>query len=359
MRQLYRITVTVLCCTLIVLAGCLAPVSPEPTSHVSDRTTDPTTGVSLTSSDTSNASRTSGGSEATRTETVRPATPRPATRPTVTVRVVSVVDGDTIHVEYPNGTQETVRLLGVDTPEVHGSNHPEEFRGVPDTDAGKACLREWGGKARAYARERLAGKTIRLGFDPRETGRGYYGRLLAYVYVDGHQFDYRLIARGYARVYEDSRFVERPRYEAAARNARTARKGLWTCVIGDPERTGGTGTSVGTTDASGLVVADVHEDASGPDGDNLDDEYVVFENGGETGLDLSGWTVADAVGHTYTVPDGTTLDTGDRLTLHTGTGRDGSSDLYWNAESPIWNNDGDTVTVSDRSGTLVLHETYD
>jgi len=53
------------------------------------------------------------------------------------VTVVRVVDGDTMEVRYENGTADTVRLLGVDTPEVHARNSPDEFEGVPETAAGE------------------------------------------------------------------------------------------------------------------------------------------------------------------------------------------------------------------------------
>jgi competence protein ComEC len=122
-----------------------------------------------------------------------------------------------------------------------------------------------------------------------------------------------------------------------------------------------TATDGGTPTAGGageLSLADVHADAEGDDRENLNDEYLVFENtGGET-LDLSGWTVTDEVGKTYTFPEGTTLAPGERVTLHTGAGEDTATDLYWDAGSPVWNNAGDTVTVRTADGTVVVEEAY-
>lgn len=157
------------------------------------------------------------------------ATPHPETAPAVRATVVEVVDGDTVRVRYRNGTGETVRLLGVDTPEVHAENTPGEFEGVPETDAGRRCLRRAGEVASAVARNRLAGETVGLGFDPEADRRGGYGRLLAYVYVDGDQFNYRLLVAGRARLYE-SEFAERSRYAAAEERARAADRGLWACA---------------------------------------------------------------------------------------------------------------------------------
>ncbi|WP_323677650.1 lamin tail domain-containing protein [Halorubellus sp. PRR65] len=122
-------------------------------------------------------------------------------------------------------------------------------------------------------------------------------------------------------------------------------------------------TDGGTTTMSGaggaLAVREVHADAEGADGENLNDEYVVLENTGSSTLDLSGWTIADEAGHTYTVPEGTTLASGDTLTVHTGSGSDTASDLYWGSGSPIWNNGDDTVIVRNSQGDVILEYTYE
>ncbi len=116
----------------------------------------------------------------------------------------------------------------------------------------------------------------------------------------------------------------------------------------------------GTTDGEGgqLVLAEVNADASGNDNNNLNDEYVTFENTGDAELDLSGDTLADAAGATYTFPDGTTLAPGDQVTVHTGSGDDTVTDLYWRRGRAVWNNDGDTVIVRDETGTILLEESY-
>jgi competence protein ComEC len=108
-----------------------------------------------------------------------------------------------------------------------------------------------------------------------------------------------------------------------------------------------------------LAIRTVHADAAGTEADNLNDEYVVFENTGGSSLDIGGWTVADAAGHSYTVPAGVTVAPGATITLHTGSGTDTDTDLYWGSDQPVWNNGGDTVTVRDDDGTVVIQERYD
>lgn len=128
---------------------------------------------------------------------------------------------------------------------------------------------------------------------------------------------------------------------------------------------GGTTTLAPTTEptmatggARPLSITTIHEDAEGNDNTNLNDEYVVFENTGNQSLDLTGWTVADEAGHTYTFPSGFTLDPSAQVTLHTGSDTDSGSELYWGAGSAVWNNGGDTIIVRNDSGSIVLQEDY-
>lgn len=104
-------------------------------------------------------------------------------KPTDLHPVVSIVDGDTIKVNY-KGAMETVRLIGVNTPE---TKHPT--KGVEP----------YGPEASAYTTKLLEGKSVRLEFDVEQ--RDNYGRLLAYVYLeDGTFANEKLISDGYAQV---------------------------------------------------------------------------------------------------------------------------------------------------------------
>ena len=106
-----------------------------------------------------------------------------------------------------------------------------------------------------------------------------------------------------------------------------------------------------------LVLAAVVADptASGAD---ATDEHLVIENASGGPLDLSGWRVEDAAGHDYRFPAGTELAAGASVTLYTGVGEDSGTECYWGRGSAVWNNDGDTVSVFDGSGALVLRHSY-
>ncbi|GAA0224415.1 thermonuclease family protein [Halobacterium noricense] len=122
---------------------------------------------------------------------------------------------------------------------------------------------------------------------------------------------------------------------------------------------GSLGDGDGDDGSGDLTVAEIHEDAAGSDTDNLNDEYVVFENAGSGDLDLTGWYVQDEVEKTYTFPNGFTLGSGEQVTLHTGTGTDTQTDLYWGKTgTAVWNNGGDTVFVYDDGDNLHTSKSY-
>lgn len=145
------------------------------------------------------------------------------------VTVTNVVDGDTIDVRFPDGSEDRVRLVGVDTPEVHVAVDPGQYEGIPNTTAARECLRRVGHDASNFTRERVGGASIELAYDPLTDRRGGYDRLLAYVHYGNESLNYDLVASGHASVY-DTEFTERDRYETAAADARSDGRGLWACA---------------------------------------------------------------------------------------------------------------------------------
>lgn len=270
------------------------------------------------------------------------------------VTVVRVIDGDTLEVKFPDGHTEDVRLLGIDTPEVHVENDPAEFEGIPDTSAGEDWLRDWGHKASEFARIEVGDEEVTIRTDPEADRRGSYGRLLVYVIDDGRDFNHLLIEQGYARLYE-SEFSKRDRYADTEDTAQTQDVGLWDY---EGETSTPTPTLADGGGSASLEVAQIHADASGNDHENENDEYIVFENTGSSTLDMSGWTVQDEADHTYTVPDGFSLAAGEQVTLYTGSGTDTDHELYWGSDSAIWNNGGDTIIVNDDEGDRILTREY-
>ncbi len=144
----------------------------------------------------------------------RPEPPAPAV-----ARIVRVVDGDTIEVRA-GGPRETVRLLGIDTPETH--------RGPAECGGAAA--------GRHLARIAPPGTRVRLVIEPRSGNtHDRYGRLLAYV--DGRRGDLGecQLRAGVAHVYRyrDRRFSRLDRYRRAQDDARAHRRATWSGCAGD------------------------------------------------------------------------------------------------------------------------------
>lgn len=141
--------------------------------------------------------------------------------------VTRIIDGDTFEVQFQDDSSTTIRLVGVDTPEVEIQYmDPAEYN-VPDTPAGRDWLLQWGGEASAFAEERLAGEQVRVATDPQAGTSGGFGRTLAYIYHDDTSFGKQLLNRGLARVYTGETFVLEDEYLAIEADAQAANQGVW------------------------------------------------------------------------------------------------------------------------------------
>ncbi|SHE28485.1 micrococcal nuclease [Desulfofundulus australicus DSM 11792] len=143
--------------------------------------------------------------------------------------VSRVVDGDTVVVRLENGRSETVRLIGVNTPESTKEVEP------------------YGREASAYTTSRLQGKRVWLEKDVQE--RDHYGRLLAYVWLDppggsgpgesearSRMFNAELLLKGYAQVMTvppNVKYAEL--FARLQREAREEERGLWGLEVQDKE----------------------------------------------------------------------------------------------------------------------------
>jgi micrococcal nuclease len=197
----------------VALTGCVEQPS-EPENGLKDTDGGGTSTPAETSE--SDGTDTSSGTSESSTEVV----------------VTHVADGDTFDIQYPNGTEDTVRLLGVDTPEVYSEVSPEEFGG-----ANAECLDTWADRATSFVERRVEGQNIRMEFDEKEGRRGYYDRLLAYTYIENVHLNYQIVRQGYGRVYTDSEFVMKNEFLDAEEEARAQERGLWGCST---ETTSGT-----------------------------------------------------------------------------------------------------------------------
>jgi P pilus assembly chaperone PapD len=105
--------------------------------------------------------------------------------------------------------------------------------------------------------------------------------------------------------------------------------------------------------AAAVRIDSVHYDSPGSDnGSNasLNAEYVVIRNTGTRAIQLSNWTLLDRAHHVYHFPF-YMLRPGRSVKVHTGTGNDHLGHIYQDADSYIWDNDGDTAMLRRPSGS--------
>lgn len=227
--------------------------------------------------------------------------------------VSQIIDGDTIRLS----TGEKVRLIGINAPE----------RDQPYYDAATQKLIELIGDNRITLKKDV-------------TDKDQYGRLLRYVYANEKFVNLEMVKQGYAISYPfppNTKYLDK--FEVAQEEARNSQIGIW------------------ALSPFTLTVSSLHADAEGDDSANLNDEYVIFENIGNSPLNMTYWTVQDEANNFY-IFSTFFLENESSVTLYTGSGIDTATKLYWESPDPIWNNDGDSLFLRDAEGLLVTYYSY-
>ena len=139
------------------------------------------------------------------------------------VKVFSVLDGDTMRYRDEDGVLQSVRLLGIDAPESNTARYKKV-----------ECL---GKETKEYLTKLIKNKYVQLVFDEQQQ-RDIYGRLLAYVYLDDLLVNEHLISEGYAKEYTYK--IPHPQqtlFKQREQESRDKRKGIWStqCLGENPE----------------------------------------------------------------------------------------------------------------------------
>lgn len=230
--------------------------------------------------------------------------------------VSKVIDGDTIRLS----TGEKVRFLNIDTPEVGQYLHDE---------------------ATSRLKELIGNSSVTL--EPDQTNRDKYGRLLRYVYANGTMLNLVMVREGYAHAYyvaPDDKHL--PEIIEAEEYARGRGLGIWQYD--------------NITGAFCVWLYEKHPDAKGRDEENLNDEYMVFRNSCNYPVNLTGWRISAERG-SFVFPD-FSLDAKKAVTLHSGSGGNNATDVYWGSGKAIWKNEDDTLLAYNADGKMVLSYTY-
>lgn len=129
------------------------------------------------------------------------------------VLVHEVVDGDTIKITTVSGRVESVRLIGINTPETGGPYRTKE------------CF---GNESTAAMKQRVLNKEVTLERDDTQGNRDKYERLLRYVFLGDENVNQSMIEGGYAYEYTYAKsYKYQQSFQIAERDARVHRRGIW------------------------------------------------------------------------------------------------------------------------------------
>lgn len=141
------------------------------------------------------------------TTRITPVVPTTTPQNRQTVKVIKVIDGDTIQIEGGR----FIRYIGIDSPEIAASGKPA------------TCFSE---EATIKNRELVEGKFVELEKDVSETDQ--YGRLLRYIYQDGVLINELLVSEGFTVIDPfppDIKYQEK--FIEAERKAKAENRGIW------------------------------------------------------------------------------------------------------------------------------------
>lgn len=135
--------------------------------------------------------------------------------------LVRDVDGDTVKVRLVDGTEHSVRLIGIDTPETHKPGVKVECGG-PQASA----------LAASWAQP---GDRVTLTYDPTQDRTDRYGRLLAYVSAHGRSLQLSQLRAGWAEVYVYAHhpFQRVESFRRAMDSAKRHDRGVWKLCSGN------------------------------------------------------------------------------------------------------------------------------
>ena len=244
----------------------------------------------------------------------------PPTNPLTPAEVVTVIDGDTIHVRI-DGEIHSVRYVGINATEVSGDDPPQSL----------------GVRATVANRQLVEGRTVYLERDTSETDQ--HDRLLRYVWVEGGLVNAELVRAGMAfakRYPPDDRLHDE--LVALQNLARAAQVGMWAAGPASSDRVDGSDIHIVSLSGRSLP------------------EYVEICNAGERDQPMAGWRLRSVRGgEGYRFPDDYDLRAGTCVRVLSGEGAQESrpNHLLWGPDTVWSNREPDPAELYDAEGSLV------
>ncbi len=269
--------------------------------------------------------------------------------------VVDVVaDGDTFRfIENGTSAYVTVRLLGVNTPEIRGFNNvhrdTDMCGGAEATDVLKSVLRP-GSKVQLRSLDKTSenrGRIQRYAFAWNPLTEQYDIDVQAVVAQSG-------LAMWFTVKNESALSYQ---YRVMIAQTQIEKRGIWNPDLCGP---------LEQSDAKISVI--VNWDAEGNDNENINGEFITVRNIGDQDVDLTGWLLRDSslTGWFY-FPGGSVLAPNDFRVVHAGVGANGTPnprDLYMGSDTALFPNTqsglflGDGAYLLDRDTAMRSYYEY-
>ncbi len=227
-----------------------------------------------------------------------------------TATVTRIVDGDTVELE----DKSKVRLIGINTPE----------KKEPNYLAAKENLEKL-----------IHNKTVFL--EKGVENKDKYGRKLRYIFTKNKFANAEQVSAGLASSFEyglDKKYSFL--FNCLEREAKAKGFGIW--------------KGLGTYNFE-IKINQNPDDVSEP---NL--ESIAIKNLGAA-INLKDWKLKDEATHIYTFED-FELNNLQSVAIHSGSGTNNATDLFWNLKTTVWNNDHDTAFLRDAEGNLAAEYAY-
>ena len=211
-----------------------------------------------------------------------------------TVKISRIIDGDTLELE----DSRKIRLANINAPE----------KNLPNYNLSINFLQQF------------LNTTVQLEI----IGIEKYGRILGKIYAPDY-LNLELVRQGYA-----SKFLVEEKelniFAEAEKQAIDSFIGIWK-----------------KSDHYNCFKSKINEK----------DEVVTITNNCNN-INIRSWTLKDESRKVYEFLD---LELG-TIMLHTNEGKDNETDVFWNSETNIWNNDRDSLYLFDEKGNLAHYKTY-
>lgn len=216
-----------------------------------------------------------------------------------------VVDGDTVQID----------IAGDGKPAIHVRN-----AGIQAMETGQCGA---SAATRALAELIRPGESVKLRAKYADSTSSDGTRVRPLRYLDrpsGYDVQLELLRRGLVLAYPlgGRELARQDEYHRAAQEAAQRRVGLYSPAL----------CARGPRQGARLRVW-VNWDADGFDPDNVNGEYVRILNEGKGSVDVSGWWLRSPTNARYRFPAGTAIPPSRHLTVHSGSGRNTSTDKYW------------------------------